>query len=192
MKITKALLAEADVAAYAGVQKAALPIVLGRFAVGQVTEAGEDSFMHKGDRVYFASTTEDELAPDGLQFAGTTKDGFFRDFAVYEFHRAKLDNLIHFAHRGVIIQARRFNIEADDHLFFQIFGLGRIFKKSCLRIIYVRLGEDDVICLGHGFTLSCHRFKACGWIAVIELCRLEGRGGRPRCRGAEPPAKPSL
>ena len=82
VKITKALLAEADVAAYAGVQKVALPIVLGRFAVGQVTEAGEDSFMHKGDRVYFASTTEDELAPDGLQFAGTTKDGFFRDFAV--------------------------------------------------------------------------------------------------------------
>lgn len=82
VKITKALLAEADVTAYAGLWKVPTPLTLGRFAVGQVTEAGEESFMKKGDRVYFASTTEDELSPDGLQFAGMTKDGFYRDFAV--------------------------------------------------------------------------------------------------------------
>ena len=82
IKITKALLSEADATAYAGIWKTPTPLTLGRFAVGQVTEAGEQSFMKKGDRVYFASTTEDELSPDGLQFAGRTKDGFYRDFAV--------------------------------------------------------------------------------------------------------------
>ncbi len=82
VKITKALLSESDVAAYAGLQRVAMPLVLGRFAIGQVTEAGEEAFMKKGDRVYFASTTEDELAPDGLKVAGETMDGFYRDFAV--------------------------------------------------------------------------------------------------------------
>ncbi len=82
VKITKALLSEADVASYAGLQRVSTPLVLGRFAIGQVTEAGEEAFMKKGDRVYFASTTEDELAPDGLKVAGETTDGFYRDFAV--------------------------------------------------------------------------------------------------------------
>ena len=82
VKITKALLSEPDVAAYAGLQRVSMPLVLGRFAIGQVTEAGEEAFMKKGDRVYFASTIEDELAPDGLKVAGETMDGFYRDFAV--------------------------------------------------------------------------------------------------------------
>lgn len=82
VKITKALLSEVDVAAYAGLHRVSTPLVLGRFAIGQVTEADEQSFMKKGDRVYFASTTEDELSPDGLKVAGETTDGFYRDFAV--------------------------------------------------------------------------------------------------------------
>ena len=82
VKITKALLSEADVASYAGLHKVATPLTLGRYAIGQVTEAGENSFMQKGDRVYFACTTEDELSPDGLKVAGETVDGFYRDFAL--------------------------------------------------------------------------------------------------------------
>lgn len=82
VKVTKALLSEADVASYAGLQRVSTPLTLGRFAIGQVTEAGKESFMKKGDRIYFASTTEDELAPDGLKVAGETTDGFYRDFAV--------------------------------------------------------------------------------------------------------------
>ena len=82
VKITKALLSEVDVAAYAGLHRVSTPLILGRFAIGQVTEADEQSFMKKGDRVYFASTTEDELSPDGLKVAGETMDGFYRDFAV--------------------------------------------------------------------------------------------------------------
>lgn len=84
VKITKALLSEADVAAYAGALKTRLPIVLGKFAIGQVTEAGAESFMNKGDRVYLASVTENELAPDGLETAGQTKDGFYRDFTLVD------------------------------------------------------------------------------------------------------------
>ena len=47
VKITKALLSEADVASYAGTLKTKYPLVLGRYALGQVTEAGESSFMKK-------------------------------------------------------------------------------------------------------------------------------------------------
>ena len=84
VKITKALLSETDVAAFVGTLKTHLPIVLGRFAIGQVTEAGAESFMNKGDRVYLASVTENELSPDGLETAGQTKDGFYRDFTIVD------------------------------------------------------------------------------------------------------------
>lgn len=82
VKITKARLAETDVAAYLGEQPVKHPIVLGRFAIGQVTETTENSFMQKGDRVYLADVTEDELAENGLKIAGQTTDGYFRDFTV--------------------------------------------------------------------------------------------------------------
>ena len=72
VKITKALLSEADVAVYSGATRVKYPVVPGRFAIGQVTEAAEDSYMKKGDRVYLAGVTEDECAPDGLRFAGQT------------------------------------------------------------------------------------------------------------------------
>ncbi|MBQ8885692.1 MAG: alcohol dehydrogenase catalytic domain-containing protein [Clostridia bacterium] len=88
VKVTKALLSEADVAVYTGAIKAKYPLVLGRFALGQVTEAGENSYMKKGDRVYFADVTEDECAEDGLQIAGETQDGFFRDFALADESKA--------------------------------------------------------------------------------------------------------
>ena len=82
VKITKALLTEADVSVYSGAIKVKSPFVPGRFAIGQITETGEDSFIRKGERVYLASVTEDELAPDGLKIAGETADGFYRDFVL--------------------------------------------------------------------------------------------------------------
>ena len=82
VKITKALLTESDVAVYAGNIKVKAPFVPGRFAIGQVTEANEDSFIKKGERVYLAGVTEDECAPDGLRIAGETADGFYRDFVL--------------------------------------------------------------------------------------------------------------
>lgn len=82
VKITKALLTESDVAVYSGAVKVKAPFIPGRFAIGQVTETGEDSFIRKGERVYLAGTTEDECAPDGLRIAGETADGFYRDFVL--------------------------------------------------------------------------------------------------------------
>lgn len=86
VKVTKALLTETDVAVYSGALKVSSPFIPGRFAIGQVTETGkpneEDFFVRKGERVYLASVTEDECAPDGLRIAGETADGFYRDFVL--------------------------------------------------------------------------------------------------------------
>ena len=82
VKITKALLSESDVAVYTGKIKVKPPFTPGKFAIGQVTEAGEDSFIKRGERVYLAGVTEDELSPDGLRVAGETADGFYRDFVL--------------------------------------------------------------------------------------------------------------
>ncbi len=82
VKITKALLTESDVAVYTGAIKVKSPFIPGRFAIGQVTEANEDSFIKKGERVYLAGVTEDELSLSGLKIAGETADGFYRDFCL--------------------------------------------------------------------------------------------------------------
>jgi len=82
VKITKALLSEADVSAYSGAVKVKCPFVLGKFAIGQITEAEDDGFLKKGDRVYLAGVMEDETAEDGLLIAGETTDGFYRDFCL--------------------------------------------------------------------------------------------------------------
>ena len=58
------------------------PFIPGRYAIGQVTEADEDSFIKKSERVYLAGISEDEEAPDGLKIAGETSDGFYRDFVL--------------------------------------------------------------------------------------------------------------
>ncbi len=82
VKVTKALVTESDVAVYSGLVKVKAPFIPGRFAIGQVTEANENSFIKKAERVYLAGTTEDECAPDGLRIAGETADGFYRDFVL--------------------------------------------------------------------------------------------------------------
>ena len=82
VKVTKALVTESDVAVYSGAIKVTAPFIPGRFAIGQITESSEDSFVKKGERVYLAGVTEDECAPDGLRIAGETADGFYRDFVL--------------------------------------------------------------------------------------------------------------
>ncbi|MBE5747480.1 MAG: hypothetical protein E7352_04840 [Clostridiales bacterium] len=82
VKITKALITETDVAIYSGAIKVKAPFIPGRFAIGQVTEEGNSGFFKRGQRVYLAGVTEDEVAPDGLRIAGETDDGFYRDFVL--------------------------------------------------------------------------------------------------------------
>ncbi len=88
VKVTKALLSEADVATYTGALKVQYPLIPGRYAIGVVTDAGAESFMTSGTRVYLAGTYEDELAPSGLQIAGQTADGFYRDFVLVDENQA--------------------------------------------------------------------------------------------------------
>ncbi|MBQ4268917.1 MAG: zinc-binding dehydrogenase [Clostridia bacterium] len=82
VKVTKALLTEADVAVYSGAIKVPSPFIPGRFAIGQITEAGEGCFLKKADRVYLAGVTEDETERYGLRIAGENGDGFYRDFVL--------------------------------------------------------------------------------------------------------------
>ena len=82
IKITKALVSESDASVYSGVTRVKYPIVPGRFAIGQVTDAEEDSFMKKGDRVYLAPITEKETSELGFVFAGKDVNGYYCDFVV--------------------------------------------------------------------------------------------------------------
>ena len=53
----------------------------------------------------------------GKPFITSNERGeFFRHLAVYDLHRADLDNFIHFSHRGLIVQTRRFQIEHDENV----------------------------------------------------------------------------
>ncbi|MDD6996143.1 MAG: alcohol dehydrogenase catalytic domain-containing protein [Candidatus Borkfalkiaceae bacterium] len=80
VKITRALLSESDAAVYSGAKKVKYPVIPGRYAVGQVVETGADALFNKGDRVYLADATDNEEAESGVDVAGETKDGFYRDF----------------------------------------------------------------------------------------------------------------
>lgn len=82
VKITKALVSDSDSAVFCGATKVKYPIVPGRFAIGQVTETGEETFLNRGERVYFSPSFENELSELGFEFAGKDLDGFYRDFAL--------------------------------------------------------------------------------------------------------------
>ena len=88
VKITRALLSEADVAVYTGAVKVKYPLVLGRYAIGQVVETGADCFFNKNDRVYLAATVENEETESGIEIAGESTDGFFRDFVCVDASKA--------------------------------------------------------------------------------------------------------
>ncbi len=78
-KITKALLSDWDVSGFLGEQDGKYPRSIGRFAIGQVTEASDDCYLKKGDRVYLADVTEEDHE---ISIAGATAEGRFVDFAL--------------------------------------------------------------------------------------------------------------
>ena len=82
IKITKTLVSESDVAVFSGITKVKYPLIPGKFAIGQVTETDEDTFMHKGDRVYLSPAKDLETAELGFVVAGKEMDGFYRDFVL--------------------------------------------------------------------------------------------------------------
>ncbi len=144
VKITKALVSEADVAVYSGAVKVKAPFIPGRFAIGQVTDAPADSFIRKTERVYLASITEDECAPDGLQISGQTVDGFYRDFVLatvdsaYPLPASVTDEMA-FLIEPVALAERivdEMNIEVGQHIL--ILGGGLYSNILCQILIYHR------------------------------------------------------
>ena len=49
--------------------------------MGQVVETGADAYFNKGDRVYLADCVENDETESGIDIAGETRDGYYRDFA---------------------------------------------------------------------------------------------------------------
>ena len=82
IKITKALVCDSDANVFSGTTKVKYPLVLGRFAIGQVTETPEDCYLQRGERVYLSPSFENETSELGYEFAGKDVDGFYRDFAL--------------------------------------------------------------------------------------------------------------
>lgn len=144
VKVTKALVTESDVAVYTGATKVKAPFIPGRFAIGQVTEANEDSFIRKGERVYLAGVTEDECAPDGLRIAGETVDGFYRDFVlagvddVYPLPSSVSDEAAFLIDAIAIAEhvVDEMNIDAGQHVL--ILGGGLYGNILCQILIYHR------------------------------------------------------
>lgn len=144
VKVTKALLTESDIAVYTGAIKVKAPFIPGRFAIGQVTEANDDSFIKKGERVYLAGVTEDECAPDGLRVAGETTDGFYRDFVlagvddVYPLPSSVSDEAAFLIDAIAMAEhvVDEMNIGAGDHIL--ILGGGLYGNILCQILIYHR------------------------------------------------------
>ena len=144
VKITKALLSETDVAVYNGSLKVKAPFIPGRFAIGQVTESNEGSFIRKGERVYLAGVTEDELAPDGLRIAGETVDGFYRDFVlshvndVYPLPPSVSDELAFLIDAVALAEhvVEEMHVEAGQHIL--VLGGGLYGNILCQILIYHR------------------------------------------------------
>lgn len=96
VKITHLLISNFDALVFNGDVEADYPKTLGRFAVGLITEAGENCYgVKKGDRVFLKSAKSCGVCYncksgkrdrcENVQLAGKDYDGFMRDFAVCEY-----------------------------------------------------------------------------------------------------------
>lgn len=96
VKVSHLMLTDFDALLYNGILEAEYPKILGRAAVGIVTEAGENCYgVEKGTRVYFNPTREcGQCLPcktgkpkncTQVLTAGRDFDGFMRDFVVCDY-----------------------------------------------------------------------------------------------------------
>lgn len=75
VKITRTAITRTDVAFYEGKDENKLPLIPCRIAAGLVSEAGEDSGFHKGERVLISPYSGDKVY-------GVDMSGFLRDYVV--------------------------------------------------------------------------------------------------------------
>ena len=97
VKVTHLLISDFDAMLFSGGVPAEYPKTIGRFAVGMITEVGEDCYgLEKGARVYLKSTRScgkclacksgksDNC--EEIKIAGKDFDGFLRDFVVCNYN----------------------------------------------------------------------------------------------------------
>lgn len=118
VKITKVMLTPEDFQTVAGDDDAVYPVIPGRIAIGQITDASESAYLTKGTRVYLGSVENCGACAECLEnmpekcvaqrIAGKSVDGFLRDFAV-------VDNKILFALPATV--------KDDDALFIDYVAL---------------------------------------------------------------------
>lgn len=88
VRVTKMMLSKVDADICRGNLKAKLPLIPGRFAIGQVSTQTENPLFPKNMRVLFHAycekpdlgTEERDFAEDDVSIRGMTEDGYLRDF----------------------------------------------------------------------------------------------------------------
>ncbi len=94
IKITKVLLTPEDFATLKGDEDVTYPIIPGRIAIGQISDASDFAYLKKGERVYVNSVTNcgecvnclsgNEENCSNFKRSGKEISGFLRDFAVLD------------------------------------------------------------------------------------------------------------
>jgi threonine dehydrogenase-like Zn-dependent dehydrogenase len=143
-KIIKAPLSLSDMRVFMGGAETKYPLILGRFAVGQITEATPQSYMKKGDRVYLSDVIEDEETESGIKVTGVSVDGYYRDFVLcdeqtaYDLPTSVSDEAAFLI--GAVAMAERIVDEADikvgQHVL--VLGGGLYSNILCQILIYHR------------------------------------------------------
>lgn len=88
IRVTKVLVNSVDAAIYRGEKKAKLPLAMGRFAIGIVSDENGGTFFPKGARVLLhtylpapdTGTAKKDFTEDEIRVCGITKNGYLRDF----------------------------------------------------------------------------------------------------------------
>ena len=88
VRVTKMMLSRVDAEIYRGNIKTKLPLIPGRFAIGQISTQTDNALFPKNARVLLHTyrqtpdlgTEEKDFSEEDVKICGMTKDGFLRDF----------------------------------------------------------------------------------------------------------------
>ena len=88
VRVTKTMLAKVDAEIYKGVVKAKMPLIPGRFAIGQISTQTDNPLFPKNMRVLLHAyrekpnrgTEEVDFSEEEVSIRGMTENGFLRDF----------------------------------------------------------------------------------------------------------------
>jgi len=94
VKIIKVLVTPEDLDTIGGCADAVYPVIPGRVAIGQISDAGETAYLSRGTKVYISPVNNCGKCPEchsdnvyacsDLQIAGKNTNGYLRDFAVVD------------------------------------------------------------------------------------------------------------